>query len=130
LTIPGNYDILPLEVEKRKMIEFDEKTPVVTGYTNFQNKRLARPSTRELLIRLLKAMDAGFLYERDIPNRLGSSRRKEAIAELSVLLSEGYIIRLGTGHRGDPFRIILSGTWPFNKCPLCGHVAFPNTSKE
>jgi len=107
------------------MTEFDEKVPAVTRNTNFQNKRLARPSTRELIIRLLKAMGTGFLYERDIPNRLGSSRRKEAIAELSTLLSEGYILRLGTGHRGDPFRIMLSGTWPFNKCPLCGHVEFP-----
>lgn len=69
--------------------------------------------------------DGGFLYERAIPRAVSASRRKQIVKELSVLLGEGYVIRLGTGRRGDPFRIVLSATWPHNKCPLCGHIEFP-----
>ena len=82
--------------------------------------------TREILIRMLQEMpEGGFIYERAIPRLVSSSRRKQIIKELSTLLGEGYVVRLGTGRRGDPHRIVLSATWPFNKCPLCGHVEFP-----
>lgn len=81
---------------------------------------------RELLIRLLRDIpNGGFLYERAIPRMVASSRRRQVMKELSLLLSEGFINRLGTGKRGDPHRIVLSAIWPFNKCPLCGHVEYP-----
>jgi len=81
-----------------------------------------KASTREMLIRRLQTIGRNSVFERAALRLLPSSRRKQARAELALLLSEGFVIRLGTGRRGDGYRIILSGTWPFNKCPLCGHV--------
>lgn len=87
-------------------------------------------STREVLIRILRGIpDSGFMYERAIPRAVSASRRKQIVKELSTLLGEGYVIRLGTGRRGDPHRIVLNVTWPFNKCPLCGHIEFPASTK-
>lgn len=85
-----------------------------------------KASTREVLIRKLRTIgDQGFLYERAIPRTISHTRRKQVVKELALLLSEGFLTRLGTGRRGDPHRIILSPSWPFNKCPMCGHVEYP-----
>jgi hypothetical protein len=89
-------------------------------------KQYEKVSAREILIRKLKDMgEQGFLYERAIPRIVSSSRRKQVASELALLLSEGFVVRFGTGRRGSPHCISLSKTWPFNKCPLCGHTEHP-----
>ena len=89
-------------------------------------KQYYKPGIRERLIRKLKSMGSqGYLFERTLLRQLGGRERPQIAEELSSLLSEGFVHRLGTGRRGDPFRLILSGTWPFNKCPLCGHTEYP-----
>ncbi len=79
---------------------------------------------RERLIRKLQAahISQGFAYERTILEQMGTSRRQRAKAELSSLLDEGFVVRLGTGRRGHAHRLTLNATWPFDKCPLCGRV--------
>ncbi len=82
---------------------------------------------RERLIRKLQAahISQGFAYERAILEQMGASRRKRVEVELSSLLDEGFVIRIGTGRRGSAHRLTLSATWPFDKCALCGHVKPP-----
>lgn len=91
-----------------------------------ESKKYVRGSVRERLIRKLSVVTArGFVFERELLRLFTSSDHSKVVEQLSSLISEGYAHRLGTGRRGDPHRIVLSATWPFNKCPLCGHVEFP-----
>jgi hypothetical protein len=85
-------------------------------------------NVKEKLAQLFQGMVPGArVSERELERQFSSAKRaqKEVHNQLSNLLSEGYILRLGTGHRGNPFRYILSLTWPYNKCPFCGHVEYP-----
>lgn len=89
-----------------------------------------RGSIRERLIRKLIAVTAqGFVFERNLLRQFTASQRADVAEQLSALISEGYAYRLGMGGRGDPHRIALSATWPYNKCPLCGHIEFPASTK-
>jgi hypothetical protein len=84
------------------------------------------------MIRVLQEIPpGGFIYETRIYKRFSSKRTKQEIADvLAEFLSKGYIHRLGTGRRGDACRIILSSTWPHNRCPLCNHIEYPTVSKD
>ncbi len=94
------------------------------------SKQYYKPSIRERLCRKLLMMEPrGYLCERVLLRQMGNTQNKRVVEELALLLSDGFVIRLGTGRRGNPFRIILSETWPFNKCPLCGHVEHPDAPK-
>jgi len=76
---------------------------------------------KERLIRILQ-VEAPIYKSR----LLASFRnRDEYSAALSELLTAGFVHQTGLGTRGMPFKIVLSGTWPYNVCPLCGHVSFP-----
>ncbi len=77
---------------------------------------------KERLIRLIQLSSEGPVLRRKLIQTFDASRRKEAEFELSSLISAGYVNPLGTGRRGSPLMVITSATWPFNKCPLCGHI--------
>jgi hypothetical protein len=76
-------------------------------------------NVKERLIRMIQSSPKPPHY-RNLIQSFDKSRRAQAIVELSFLLSAGYIHMLGTGRRGQPHRVVISGTWPFNKCPMCG----------
>lgn len=94
------------------------------------DQKYMKGSIREKLIRRLRASTLkGFAFERELLRQFTSPQRGSVIKELNLLISEGYACRLGMGRQGDPHRIVLNSTWPFNKCPLCGHVEFPAETK-
>lgn len=85
--------------------------------------RYTRITLRERLIQKLnQPSDRPFFFERTVLHWFSSKQRAAVVAELSNLLSDGYIHRLGTGKQVDPFRIVRSKAWPFEVCPLCKHA--------
>ena len=68
------------------------------------------------------------ILERALLRQFSGPRQKKAIEELSLLLSEGFLNRLGTGRRNNPFRITRSGSQPINRCPYCHHESFKEES--
>lgn len=86
-------------------------------------RRYTRASLRERLIQKLnQPTDRPFFFERTVLHWFSAKQRAAVVAQLSSLLSDGYVHRLGTGKQSDPFRIVRSKAWPFEVCPLCGHV--------
>lgn len=77
-------------------------------------------NVRERLIRQMQSSQEPVLRRKLILS-FDKSRRAQAGEELSVMISSGYLNLLGTGRRGQPHRLIVSGTWPHDKCPMCGH---------
>lgn len=77
-------------------------------------------NVKHRLIRLIQEHGAQAILRRDLIRAFDISRRADAEKELSSLISVGYVNALGLGHRGSPARVIISPTWPFNICPLCG----------
>jgi hypothetical protein len=83
---------------------------------------------KERLIHMIQSAD-GLTRDSDTPlsrheliEAFDKSRRAKAAQELSNLIGAGYVNVLGTGRRGSPIRILRNKAWPFDKCPLCGHV--------
>lgn len=116
------------------MTEFDkpiiEQAPLGEEGEPTDKSKIAyhKPSIRERLIRKLNKVSSP-TFERVLIREMGSRCYKQTIKELSGLLSQGFVVRLGTGHRGDAYRIALSKTWPFDKCPMCGCTQTPHTSE-
>lgn len=91
---------------------------------------------RERLIRIIREKAPAAITRRELEHRLvGCGYNRETVrGEISLLLSQNYIARLGAprhddkgnvigyGKRGDPERFIISGGWPADKCPLCGSL--------
>src|ERR1700730_18676253 len=92
----------------------------------------SKSDARLRMIRVLQEIEpGGFVYETRIYKRFSSSRTEREIREiLDEFLSKGYVYRLGLGRRGSPYKIILSSTWPHNRCPLCNHIEYPSVSKD
>jgi hypothetical protein len=92
----------------------------------------SKSDARLRMIRVLQEITPGsFVYETRIYRRFSSKRTEREIRDVLIeFLEMGYIHRLGTGRRGDPFKIILSTAWPHNRCPLCNHIEYPTVSKD
>jgi hypothetical protein len=73
---------------------------------------------RERLIRMLISGEPLSLTR--IRKSFDKSRRVICEQELSNLISEGVLLKTGTGRRGYPYMIQLSPVYPISvKCPLC-----------
>lgn len=73
---------------------------------------------RERVVRLIREKSP--IFKRSLEQLFAGSTRKLAEQVISDLLSENYIVEVGTGRRGNPKKIIVSAGWPLDKCPMCG----------
>ena len=73
---------------------------------------------RARVIRLIQTKAP--VFRRNLEKAFAGSTRGLAKQVISELLSENYIIVVGTGRRGNPEKIVLSAGWPAAKCPMCG----------
>lgn len=71
--------------------------------------------------RIITLMMSGTLpiTERALLNRIGKSYRSQAQEQISLLLSEQFLIRLGLGRRGSPYQLIFGPNASIT-CPCCG----------
>ena len=85
---------------------------------------------RERIIRMLWN-ESGLVTLRHLEQSFDKSRRRAALDEISLLVSEGVLHRIGSGRRGDPFKLLLSRTYPFKVfCPLCKQSISPAVTNE
>ena len=84
---------------------------------------------RERIIRSL--WNSPPLTVRAVERIFDKSRRLSVRAEISLMRSEGIVNQIGLGTRGNPFKLLLSGTYPFNVfCPLCKQSITPKVTNE
>lgn len=71
--------------------------------------------------RIITLMRSGTLpiTERALLNSVGKSYRSQAKEQISLLLSEQFLIRLGLGRRGSPYQLIFGPNASIT-CPCCG----------
>lgn len=73
---------------------------------------------RDRLVRLVRS-DGRPVARRDLIRRCGMSYQKQADEQIGLLLSDGVLITIGSGHRGNPVRLIAGPNWPALICPTC-----------
>lgn len=73
---------------------------------------------RERVIRLIK--ERAPVTRRSLERAFATSTRETAKQVISDLIGDNWVAVVGTGRRGSPEKIVLSGGWPAERCPLCG----------
>lgn len=74
---------------------------------------------RSRIIRIMRESEALPIAQRTVIQQIGQTYRAQAESELSSMLSDGVLVRLGLGKRGMPFTLIF-GPNAIRLCPCCG----------
>jgi len=77
-------------------------------------------SIRERIIRLVRPEDK--IVRSHLLRKFNVSDRDRANEQVSLLLSEGVLVRTGLGVRGSPETIQRGKCWPKEKCPFCHQI--------
>jgi hypothetical protein len=56
----------------------------------------------------------------NLVREFGATLRAQAAEQVSQMLSEGHLVPLGRGTRGDPKVVMVNTNYPGHDCPCCG----------
>ena len=76
------------------------------------------------VIRLIK--ERAPVTRRSLERAFAPSTREIAKQVIADLIGDNWAAVTGTGRRGSPEKIALSGGWPADRCPLCGGIVCSN----
>ena len=79
------------------------------------------PSIDVVRFRILNIVRStpGFIRRRVLERKIGPNYRSQSDEQISQMLSEGILVQIGTGVRGDPFAVGLNTNFPPHICPCC-----------